>query len=120
MFSLSHARTYNFFSLSLPACQLHLPLLLSLALHRFRIDNTDHIIDVNRGNNKFEYDQVNLICPSYPKKEGSGTETETYIIYNVSSGGQSRFLSAVTLFDCELIVVKGKAVTGLFVMRIVS
>ncbi|KAI1280936.1 Ephrin-B2 [Halotydeus destructor] len=49
----------------------------------FRIDNTDHIIDVNRGNNQFEYDQVNLICPTYPK--GTRAEdTESYIIYNVS------------------------------------
>jgi len=31
----------------------------------FRIDNTDHIIDVNRGNKPWEYDQVNIICPVY-------------------------------------------------------
>ena len=48
----------------------------------FRIDNTDHIIDVNRGNNPFEYDQVNIICPTYT--EGTNEEAETYIIYNVS------------------------------------
>lgn len=49
----------------------------------FRIDNTDNIIDVNRYNLKFEYDQVNLICPVYVP----GTrdeEMEKYIIYNVS------------------------------------
>lgn len=49
----------------------------------FRIDNTDNIIDVNRNNMKFEYDQVNLICPVY----SPGTrdeEMEKYIIYNVS------------------------------------
>ncbi|VEN37051.1 unnamed protein product [Callosobruchus maculatus] len=49
----------------------------------FRIDNTDNIIDVNRNNMKFEYDQVNLICPVYMP----GTrdeEMEKYIIYNVS------------------------------------
>uniref|UniRef100_T1KN02 Ephrin RBD domain-containing protein n=1 Tax=Tetranychus urticae TaxID=32264 RepID=T1KN02_TETUR len=46
----------------------------------FRIDNTDHIIDVNRGNNPFEYDQVNIICPTYT--EGTNEEAETYIIYN--------------------------------------
>lgn len=49
----------------------------------FRIDNTDNIIDVNRNNMKFEYDQVNLICPVYTP----GTrdeEMEKYIIYNVS------------------------------------
>lgn len=50
---------------------------------RFRIDNTDHIIDVNKGNVQFEYDQVNIICPVYPP----GTydeDAEKYIIYNVS------------------------------------
>lgn len=49
----------------------------------FRIDNTDHIIDVNKGNVQFEYDQVNIICPVYMR----GTydeDTEKYIIYNVS------------------------------------
>ena len=48
---------------------------------RFRIDNTDHIIDVNRDN--LPYDQVNIICPVYApgtKEE----DTEKYIIYNVS------------------------------------
>ncbi|KAH9506711.1 Ephrin-B2a [Dermatophagoides farinae] len=34
---------------------------------QFRIDNTDHIIDVNRGNAAFEYDQINIICPMYTK-----------------------------------------------------
>ena len=40
----------------------------------FRIDNTDHIVDVNRGNLPWEYDQVNVICPvskpgsRYPEK----------------------------------------------------
>ena len=29
----------------------------------FRIDNTDHIVDVNSGNLPFEYDQLNIICP---------------------------------------------------------
>lgn len=49
----------------------------------FRIDNTDNVIDVNRGNLKFEYDQANLICPVYTpgtKEE----DMEKYIIYNVS------------------------------------
>ncbi|CAG7817526.1 unnamed protein product [Allacma fusca] len=47
----------------------------------FRIDNTDHIIDVNRDN--LPYDQVNIICPVY----APGTreeDAEKYIIYNVS------------------------------------
>ncbi|XP_037787800.1 ephrin-B2-like [Penaeus monodon] len=50
---------------------------------RFRIDNTDHIIDVNKGNVPFEYDQVNIICPVY-NKDTSDEEAEKYIIYNVS------------------------------------
>uniref|UniRef100_A0A1B6J675 Ephrin RBD domain-containing protein n=1 Tax=Homalodisca liturata TaxID=320908 RepID=A0A1B6J675_9HEMI len=49
----------------------------------FRIDNTDHIIDVNKGNYPFEYDQVNIICPVYTP--GTHEEdAEKYIIYNVS------------------------------------
>ncbi|XP_076346408.1 ephrin-B1-like isoform X1 [Tachypleus tridentatus] len=49
----------------------------------FRIDNTDHIIDVNKGNIPFEYDQVNIICPVY--SQGTQEEdVERYIIYNVS------------------------------------
>lgn len=49
----------------------------------FLLDNTDNVIDVNRGNLKFEYDQANLICPVYTpgtKEE----DIEKYIIYNVS------------------------------------
>ena len=47
----------------------------------FRLDNTDHIIDVNGGNLPWEYDQVNIICPvskpgvKYP---------ERHVIYSVS------------------------------------
>ncbi|OAD58691.1 Ephrin-B1 [Eufriesea mexicana] len=49
----------------------------------FRIDNTDHIIDVNKNNAAFEYDQVNIICPVY--QPGTYDEdAEKYIIYNVS------------------------------------
>jgi len=52
----------------------------------FRIDNTDHIVDVNSGNLPFEYDQLNIICPV--EGHGRGTrgreEGERYIIYNVS------------------------------------
>lgn len=50
---------------------------------RFRIDNTDHIIDVNHGNIPYEYDQVNLVCPSYSPSTPED-EAEKYIIYNVS------------------------------------
>lgn len=49
----------------------------------FRIDNTDHIIDVNKGNVPFEYDQVNIICPVYTHGT-KDEEEERYIIYNVS------------------------------------
>ncbi|KAK5648523.1 hypothetical protein RI129_003415 [Pyrocoelia pectoralis] len=50
----------------------------------FRIDNTDNVIDVNRNNLKFEYDQVNLICPVYTPETKSEEDMEKYIIYNVS------------------------------------
>lgn len=50
----------------------------------FRIDNTDNVIDVNRNNVKFEYDQVNLICPVYTPGTKNEEEMEKYIIYNVS------------------------------------
>jgi len=56
----------------------------------FRIDNTDHIVDVNQGNSPFEFDQLNIICPSgqggVPGGRGSrGTgEDERYLVYNVS------------------------------------
>ncbi|XP_059490994.1 ephrin-A4 isoform X2 [Neocloeon triangulifer] len=49
----------------------------------FRIDNTDHIFDVNKDNSPFEYDQVNIICPVYPA-DTPDEETEKYMIYNVS------------------------------------
>lgn len=47
----------------------------------FRIDNTDHIIDINKNNGPFEYDQVNLICPM--AKPGT-LHPERHIIYSVS------------------------------------
>ena len=49
----------------------------------FRIDNTDHIIDVNRGNKPWEYDQVNIICPVY-RPGTHQDDIETYVIYSVS------------------------------------
>ncbi|XP_037942331.1 uncharacterized protein LOC119675214, partial [Teleopsis dalmanni] len=52
-------------------------------LANFRIDNTDHIIDVNKGNLAFEFDQVHIICPVYEPGTYEN-ETEKYIIYNVS------------------------------------
>lgn len=53
------------------------------ASFRFRIDNNDHVIDVNKGNLQFEYDQVHIICPYYEPGTNEN-ETEKYIIYNVS------------------------------------
>ena len=47
----------------------------------FRIDNTDHIMDVNVGNLPWEYDQVNLICPT--AKQGT-RHPETHVIYSVT------------------------------------
>ena len=41
----------------------------------FRLDNTDHIIDVNQGNLPWEYDQLHLICPQ---------NSEQHVIYSVS------------------------------------
>lgn len=56
---------------------------VSLLCFRFRIDNTDHIIDVNKGNMPFEYDQVNIVCPVYAPGTHE-SDAEKYIIYNVS------------------------------------
>ena len=50
----------------------------------FRIDNTDHIIDVNRGNKPWEYDQVNIICPVYRPGEAMDGDKEKSIIYSVT------------------------------------
>jgi ephrin-B len=49
----------------------------------FRIDNTDHIVDVNLGNLPWEYDQLNIICPTDRGTRGM-EDGERYIIYNVS------------------------------------
>lgn len=51
--------------------------------YSFRIDNTDHIIDVNKDNSVFEYDQVNIMCPKHDSNVPED-ETEKYIILNVS------------------------------------
>ena len=47
----------------------------------FRLDNTDHIIDVNEGNLPWEYDQANIICPV--SKPGD-RYPEKHVIYSVS------------------------------------
>ena len=64
---------------------------------RFRIDNTDHIIDVNRDN--LPYDQVNIICPVYAPGT-SEEDAEKYIIYNVSS-----FISALSIHYSQLLLL---------------
>ena len=53
----------------------------------FRIDNTDHIIDVNEGStgSPFEYDQVNIICPLYDQRTTPNEmDTEKFVIYHVN------------------------------------
>jgi len=42
----------------------------------FRIDNSDHILDVNQGNLPWEYDQLHLICPQNTQ--------EQHVVYSVS------------------------------------
>ena len=42
----------------------------------FRVDNTDHILDVNEGNLPWEYDQLHLICPQNVQ--------EQHVVYSVS------------------------------------
>ena len=41
----------------------------------FRIENTDHIIDVNQDNLPWEYDQLHLVCPQ--------NSMEQHVIYSV-------------------------------------
>jgi ephrin-B len=47
----------------------------------FRLDNTDHIVDVNSGNLPWEYDQVNIICPV---SKSDVKYPERHVIYSVS------------------------------------
>lgn len=47
----------------------------------FRLDNTDHIVDINSGNLPGEYDQVNIICPV---SKGEVAYPERHVIYSVS------------------------------------
>ena len=55
---------------------------------RFRIDNTDHIIDVNlhqSGKTLRDYDQINIICPTYNQNRISDKSIiERFIIYHVT------------------------------------
>ena len=52
----------------------------------FRIDNTDNVIDVNKGNAPWEHDQVHILCPFYKvgTKNDNEIEKEKYVIYNVN------------------------------------
>ena len=51
---------------------------------RFRIDNTDHIIDVAapKATPPYAWDSVDIICPRYKPGEEDGGE-ERYFIYMV-------------------------------------
>ncbi len=49
----------------------------------FRIDTTDHVIDINEDNLPWEYDQANIICPVYGP-DSSDPQKERYVIYSVS------------------------------------
>ena len=42
----------------------------------FRLDNTDHIVDVNTDNLPWEYDQLHLVCPQHTQ--------EQHVVYSVS------------------------------------
>ena len=56
----------------------------------FRIDNSEHILDVNQGNLPWEYDQLNVICLTYFGGTQHKEYAEKYIIYNVSEQEQIR------------------------------
>ena len=47
----------------------------------FRLDNTDHMIDINQDNLAWEYDQVNIICPV---SKADVKLPERHVIYSVS------------------------------------
>lgn len=47
------------------------------------IFKTDNVIEINRGNHPWEYDQVNIVCPVY-KPGTSESSQERYIIYSVT------------------------------------
>ena len=46
--------------------------------------NTDNIIQVNGGNHPWEYDQVNIVCPTYKPGMSKDVLQEKYIVYVVS------------------------------------
>ncbi|OXA44011.1 hypothetical protein Fcan01_21226 [Folsomia candida] len=72
----------------------------------FRIDNTDHIIDVNRDN--LPYDQVNIICPVYAPGT-SEEDAEKYIIYNnvpIRATLDVRTITSTFFVPCEYVPVR--------------
>ncbi|XP_066589916.1 ephrin-B2 isoform X2 [Prorops nasuta] len=77
----------------------------------FRIDNTDNIIDVNKNNAAYEYDQVNIICPVYHQGTYNG-DVEKYIIYNVSK--EEYEACRITNPDPKVIAVCDKPNTTLY------
>ena len=47
----------------------------------FRQETSDYVMEVNKDNEPWEYDQVNIICPQYEKGE---PDIERHIIYSVT------------------------------------
>ena len=75
----------------------------------FRIDNTDNVIDINKGNAAWEHDQVHIVCPFYRTGGTSGVmdnvgQEESYIIYNVNKEEYDtcRILNPVPRFYTEI------------------
>lgn len=86
--------------------------MINVFCYRFRIDNTDHIIDVNKNNAAFEYDQVNIICPVY--QPGTYDEdAEKYIIYNVSTFVPNRIAKNLAIDIGRKIVTSPSVYPGL-------
>jgi len=89
--------------------------------HRFRIDNTDHIFDVNKKPN--DHDQVDLVCPqqvsSSPGSEGAlnrsssssnaqpADHSERYVIYSVSSANFARLFLQFSQFSAHSLPLSG-------------
>lgn len=67
----------------------------------FRIDNTDNVIDINKDNLPWEYDQANIICPSYPRGTREA-DIERYMVYSVSRSEYE---------NCRIITPNPKVVT---------
>ncbi|CAG0880949.1 unnamed protein product [Cyprideis torosa] len=51
----------------------------------FDPEGSGHVIEINRGNAPYDYDQANIICPRLNSEvEGGVASPEKYIVYNVS------------------------------------